>query len=51
LSRHNFVDPYADLNLDEFRICDGALTADEAAETQVLGPGRLPVIKRALSQR
>jgi alpha-L-arabinofuranosidase len=44
-------DPYADLSLDEFRIYNGALSAVEIAETQALGPDRLTVIKRPLSQR
>jgi hypothetical protein len=34
-------DPYIDFHLDEFRIYDGAFTADDAATTQSLGPNRL----------
>jgi len=34
-------DPYCAVNLDEFRIYDGALTAYEVESTQFLGPGRL----------
>jgi hypothetical protein len=44
-------DPYADLTLDEFRIYNDALNAGEIAKTQALGPDRLPVNKRPLSQR
>jgi alpha-L-arabinofuranosidase len=35
------ADPYPDFTLDEFRLYDGALTADEIAATQVLGPDQL----------
>jgi hypothetical protein len=35
------VDPYPDLNLDEFRIYNGVLHGDEIAATQVLGPNKL----------
>jgi len=47
-------DPYPDLNLDEFRIYNGALNADEIAATQVLGPNQLlsvasPVISASMS--
>lgn len=35
------VDPYPDLNLDEFRIYNGVLHGDEIAATQVLGPSQL----------
>jgi hypothetical protein len=34
-------DPYIDFNLDEFRIYNGAFTADDIATTQSLGPDRL----------
>jgi hypothetical protein len=34
-------DPYLDFNLDEFRIYNGAFTADDIATTQSLGPDRL----------
>jgi len=34
-------DPYCDVDLDEFRIYDGALTAHEIAATQSLGPEQL----------
>ena len=34
-------DPYPDFTLDEFRIYNGALTANEIAATQVLGPDGL----------
>ena len=45
-------DPYADISLDEFRVYDGALSADEITETQAtLGPDRLAANRRALSQR
>lgn len=48
------VDPYFDFALDEFRIYKGALSADEIAATQVLGPGHLlttasPAISTAVS--
>lgn len=45
------ADPYADLDIDEFRIYNGALTAEEIAENQVLGPDKLPTPKRSLSLR
>ena len=35
------VDPYPDMILDEFRIYDGALSTNEIAATQVLGPNQL----------
>jgi hypothetical protein len=35
------VDPYPDLNLDEFRIYNGVLDVDEIAATQILGPNQL----------
>ena len=35
------TDPYPDMILDEFRIYDGALSANEIAATQVLGPGQV----------
>ena len=35
------ADPYPDLSLDEFRIYDGVLQADEIAATQILGPNQL----------
>ena len=44
-------DPYADFTLDELRIYNGALNAEEITKTQALGPDRLPVNKRSLSQR
>jgi len=34
-------DPYPDFTLDEFRIYNGALTVNEIAATQVLGPDQL----------
>jgi len=34
-------DPYIDFNLDEFRIYNGAFTADDIAATQSLGPDQL----------
>src|SRR5579862_590082 len=34
-------DPYASLTLDEFRIYNGALSPDELAATQILGPTQL----------
>ena len=34
------ADPYPDLILDEFRIFDGALTANDIAATQILGPNQ-----------
>jgi hypothetical protein len=34
-------DPYPDFTLDEFRIYNGALSANEIAATQVLGAGQL----------
>ena len=47
-------DPYPDFTLDEFRIYNGALSANEIAATQVLGSGQLlttasPVISAAVS--
>jgi alpha-L-arabinofuranosidase len=47
-------DSYFDLNLDELRIYNGALSANDIAATQVLGPDQLlsndsPVINGALS--
>ncbi len=47
-------DPYPDLSLDEFRIYNGVLYADEIAATQVLGPNQLlssdsPTISASLS--
>jgi len=44
-------DPYMDFSLDEFRIYNGALNADEVAETQALGPDKLPAFKRSFSKR
>ena len=35
------ADPYPDLSLDEFRIYNGVLYADEIAATDVLGPNQL----------
>jgi alpha-L-arabinofuranosidase len=35
------TDPYPDLSLDEFRIYNGVLHADEIAATQILGPNQL----------
>jgi alpha-L-arabinofuranosidase len=35
------ADPYSDFTLDEFRIYNGALTVNEIAATQVLGPDQL----------
>ncbi len=35
------ADPYPDLSLDEFRIYNGALQADEVAAAQALGPNQL----------
>jgi alpha-L-arabinofuranosidase len=35
------ADPYPDLILDEFRIYGGALTANDIAATQILGPNQL----------
>ncbi len=48
------TDPYPDMVLDEFRIYNGALSANEIAATQVLGPGQLlnsgsPTINVSLS--
>src|SRR5208282_5349671 len=48
------VDPYPDFTLDEFRIYNGALSANEIAATQALGPGQLltaasPVINAAVN--
>jgi hypothetical protein len=34
-------DPYIDFNLDEFRIYNGAFTADDVAATQSLGPDKV----------
>jgi len=47
-------DPYPDFTLDEFRIYNGALSANEIAATQVLGPNQLlnagsPVISVVVS--
>ncbi len=47
-------DPYPDVNLDEFRIYNGALNADEIAATQALGPNQLlsvanPVVLASMS--
>jgi alpha-L-arabinofuranosidase len=42
IGRSLFInDPYPDLTLDEFRIYNGALHADEISATQVLGPTQL----------
>ena len=35
------VDPYPDFTLDEFRLYNGALQADEIAATEILGPNQL----------
>jgi len=47
------TDPYPDLSLDEFRIYNGVLHADDIAATQVLGPNQLlsassPIINSSL---
>jgi alpha-L-arabinofuranosidase len=47
-------DPYSDFTLDEFRIYNGALSANEIAAAQVLGPGQLlsaasPVVSPVIS--
>ena len=42
------ADPYPDFNLDEFRIYNGALHADEIAATQVLGPEQLLSVARPI---
>jgi len=36
------ADPYADISLDEFRIYNGALSADQIAVSEELGPDRVP---------
>jgi len=48
------VDPYPDLSLDEFRIYNGALSPNEIAATQIMGPNQLlnigsPIINASLS--
>ena len=48
------VDPYPDLSLDEFRIYSGALSPNEIAATQIMGPNQLlsfgsPTINFSLS--
>jgi alpha-L-arabinofuranosidase len=45
------VDPYANMSLDEFRIYNGALTAEEISENQSLGPDKLPSAKPSISKR
>ena len=45
------ADPFVDMNLDEFRIYNGALTAGEIVEEQRLGPDKLLPTREYLSER